>query len=336
MAPAIKIQAVPRDFVWRRLHSLMGLWLVIFLFEHLFTNSQVALFFANQGLWFVRSVNFLRNLPYLQVIECVMLGIPILYHAGWGVYYTFTGSHHSFSSDGSKPLLKYGRSRAYSWQRLSAWIILVGIILHVIQMRFIHYPYKYKWGDKTTYYTKLDVDDGLYKAADQLGVEIYSQKAVEKESEKLEQINYKIRMLKGRLTELEQEDGRDPHVYRNEMDQVSKRIQHYQEQKEHIRGLQSRTITDRQVMAASPSFGKLELLNVRGTFQSVTMCILYTIFVLATVFHGMNGVWTFLITWGLILSRKSHAQGVTFTIGLMFLLGFLGLMSIWGTFFLSA
>ena len=44
---------IPRAFIWRRLHSLMGLWLVLFLGEHLLTNSQAALWLGDNGKGFV-------------------------------------------------------------------------------------------------------------------------------------------------------------------------------------------------------------------------------------------------------------------------------------------
>ena len=119
------------------------------------------------------------------------------------------------------------------------------------------------------------------------------------------------------------------------MDHLQQSLQKFGLMREHINGLESRKINSNEVIAVSKSFGSLELLSVRETFQSVIMCLLYSVFVAAAVFHGFNGLWTFLITWGLILSRRAHSTGKTFSIGLMFIVGFLGFMSIWGTFFWS-
>jgi hypothetical protein len=69
---------LPRAFVWRRVHSLMGLWLALFLTEHLLTNSQAALLLGDNGGGFVRTVNWIHDLPYLQVIEVFLIGTPIL------------------------------------------------------------------------------------------------------------------------------------------------------------------------------------------------------------------------------------------------------------------
>src|SRR5258708_7890118 len=132
---------LPSAFIWRRLQSFMGLWLVLFLIEHLFTNSQAALFFGDDGNGFVRAVNALKNLPYLSVIEVTLIGVPFLVHGGWGIYYLFTSKSNSWGNDGTRPYLpEYPRNHAYTWQRITSWILLIGIIAHVVDMRFIHYP----------------------------------------------------------------------------------------------------------------------------------------------------------------------------------------------------
>ncbi len=330
MSMAIESMKVPREFVLRRLHSLMGFWFLLFLMEHLFTNSQVALFFTNGELWFVRSVDFLRNLPYLNAIEIGLLGIPIAYHAAWGVVYLFQSKSNSIHSDGSTPLIKTGRNRAYTLQRMSSWVILVGIILHVVQMRVIDYPYKYHG----KYYLTMKVDPGLYEVSNRLGVELYSGEAIEKEKRQLVQLEEKTKLVQARLVE-KSEFPANSGEYDAEMGMIYQSLEKSKGLKEHIKGLESRPIKEGHVMAVTKSFGNLELLGVRETFRNPVMCILYTIFVLAAVFHGFNGLWTFLITWGVLLSRKAQSKGVAVSIGLMFVLGLLGMLSIWGTYFLG-
>lgn len=337
MATAIKVEKIPREFIWRRLHSLMGLWFLIFLMEHLFTNSQIMIFFAENALWFVHSVDFLQGLPYLHAIEVTLLGVPILYHAIWGIYYMFGSKPNSFSTDGSKPSMKYGRSKAYTWQRMTAWILIVGIILHVVQMRFIHYPYKTMQEGKPYYYAKIQVDPGLYATAEKLDVTLYDQKGIDREKGQIARLESKMNMVSDRLKELEQDvySDHEENQYSSELDHIHQNIASYEAKCNHIKGLESRKIEKNEVIAVSKSFGSLELLYVREAFQSLTMCLLYTIFVAAAVFHGFNGLWTFLITWGLILSRKSQSKMSTFSIGLMFVVGILGMMAIWGTFFFN-
>lgn len=338
MAMNVQARAVPREFIWRRVHSLTGFWFLLFLIEHLFTNSQAALFFGDDGFWFVRSVNFLRNLPYLHVIEIVLLGVPILLHMVLGIFYIFTAKSNCIHSDGSSPLLKYGRNRAYTYQRWSSWIIAIGLVLHVVQMRFLDYPAEVKLGGKPFFYTKLHVDPGLYPVADRLGVRLYDSKAILREKEKLSKLEHKAAIVGDRLKEVKQEEIETPTpgVYNSELDNIYQSLQTYQAQRDHIRGLESRNLqTAGDVMVVSPNFGDILLLSVRQTFQSVPMCILYTIFVIAAVYHGFNGLWTMLITWGVMLSKRSQERMVPFCIGLMFVIGFLGMVSIWGTYFIN-
>src|SRR4051812_29543012 len=113
--------SIPKAFIWRRVHSLAGLWFVLFLIEHLLTNSQAALFIGDNGSGFVEAVNFIKSLPYLPVIEIFLLGVPFLVHAIWGVKYLLTSKFNSFPADGSTPSLpQYPRNQAFTWQRITS------------------------------------------------------------------------------------------------------------------------------------------------------------------------------------------------------------------------
>ena len=148
-------------FLWRRLHSLMGLWLLLFLMEHLLTNSQAALWVGDEGRGFVQMVNALHNLPYLQVVEVILLGVPLLIHAVWGIRYALTAKPNVRKTDGSTPHLPFARNRAYSWQRITSWILLFGLIFHVAKFRFIDYP---KQVGPSSYQVLIHSDQGLNKA----------------------------------------------------------------------------------------------------------------------------------------------------------------------------
>ena len=67
--PSVSAAEISSTFIWRRVHSLMGFWLVLYLILHLLTNSQAALWIGDDGNGFVRMVNSLESLPYLQVVE---------------------------------------------------------------------------------------------------------------------------------------------------------------------------------------------------------------------------------------------------------------------------
>lgn len=254
-------------FAWRRIHSLMGVWLVIFMFEHMIVNSQAALWIGDDGIGFVRLVNILEAIPFLPVVESVLLGVPILVHGYWGVRRALEAKSNSFKSDGSEPELKYGRSKAFTWQRLTSWILVIGIIGHVVQMRFVQMPEKINDGFEAKYVVEVTDDAGLQSVADRVGVKL---------------------------------------LYKD--DSI-------------------------QVIAKTP--GKAMLMMMRDTFKSPLMCILYTIFVLAAAFHAFNGIWTALITWGVVLSVRSQKRMLPICWFGVLLLAFLGLAAVWGTYWIN-
>jgi succinate dehydrogenase / fumarate reductase cytochrome b subunit len=78
------------------------------------------------------------------------------------------------------------------------------------------------------------------------------------------------------------------------------------------------------VIAVTDNFGTASLLVVRDTFKSPLYVGLYTIFVLAACFHAFNGLWTFLITWGIVLRMSAQKATVKMAVALMLLVTFLG------------
>ncbi len=173
------VQKLPGAFIWKRLHSLTGIWLTAFLTLHLFTNSQAALLIGDEHSGFVRSVNEIHNLPYLPAIELFLLGIPFLVHIVWGICYLRTGQFNSFRTDGSTPALtEYGRNQGYTWQRITAWILLFLIAGHVIQMRFLEAPIPVHEGNSIQYLLQIPEDARLPALAEKLNVALYSPEAI--------------------------------------------------------------------------------------------------------------------------------------------------------------
>lgn len=163
-----------RDFIWRRIHSFVGLWLVIYISMHLFTNSQAALLFGDDGKGFIRAVNSIHELPYLPVLEVVILVIPFFIHIVWGVQRLLTAKLNSLPTDGSSPsLANYSRNQAFTWQRITSWILIVGIAAHVIHMRFVEYPTHAIKGTQDYYTVSLSSDEGLDTVAERLDVQLY-------------------------------------------------------------------------------------------------------------------------------------------------------------------
>ena len=62
------------------------------------------------------------------------------------------------------------------------------------------------------------------------------------------------------------------------------------------------------------------------------MVILYSILVIAATYHAFNGLWTFMITWGVTITRRSQRIMRFITTTMMTIVMFLGLISAWGTY----
>jgi succinate dehydrogenase / fumarate reductase cytochrome b subunit len=285
------------------------------LIEHLFVNSQAALWIGENGQGFVRAVNSIHDLPYLAAIEFFFLAVPIAIHMGWGIRYLFTGEANSYGRwyGGAKPYLpQYPRNHAYSWQRITSWVLAFGIIAHVVHMRFIEYPVSVQMGTGKSFMVRLNDDPGLETLSAKLGFEIYDKAKIEQKKKALSQTFEGYSKLPPRLRALEQ-----------------------QESLEWLKALQKHPLQDGQVIAVANRFGIVELLMVRDTFKMPVMLALYTLFVLAACFHAFNGLWTFMISWGVTLTARSQTLMLRFAYGLMVLIAFLGLAAIWGTYWIN-
>lgn len=336
---ATQTKTVPSAYVWRRVHSLVGLLIVLFLTEHLITNSQSALLLGDDGSGFIRAVNFIHNLPYLPVIEITVIAIPILYHAIWGIHYAVKARSNAHHTSGKTPALgKYARNQAYTWQRITSWVLFLGIILHVSYMRFYNYPDEAQVGTQKYYFTQLSLDPGLYTVAKRLGVTLYSHSMIEKEKDELAKLNRHkseseaVRMYEGLSDQL---DEKGEIYFSNRAETVLDRHQMAQQKRNYLEMLTKKPVTDGEVVAVSKDFGTATLLMVRDSFKSYWKAGLYTIFVLAAAFHGFNGLWTFMITWGMIIRMRSQKKMVNLCVALMVIIAFLGLASVWGTYWFN-
>lgn len=305
----------PAAFFWRRLHSFTGLVLVLFIIGHLLTNSQAALYLGDDGAGFIHDVNWIHSLPYLPVLEFLVIFLPFLIHGLWGIKYLWTSKSNSWPTDGSAPALpQYARNQCFTWQRITSWILLVGVILHVIQMRFNEYPTPAKLGDHTYYVSNVSFDDGLYTLGARLNFMLLSETQIAHEKQSLAQAKY----------------------FENPSTPQELIANQWVEQKKHwIEALESKPVRDGQVTVLSPDFGTAELLLVRNTFKNPLMMGLYTGFVVAAVFHAFNGLWTFLITWGLLLTERSQRYMKWLSVFLMILFGSLSISAIWLTYLIN-
>ena len=122
---ATKIQA---HFWLRRLHSLSGVFPIgFFLLEHMASNALI-LFGAEA---YNRQIYFLQNLPFVVFLEIVFIAIPILYHAGYGIFVTLSGK----SNLSSYP---YTQNIFYTLQRVTGIIALIYIPYHVYHTRIVN------------------------------------------------------------------------------------------------------------------------------------------------------------------------------------------------------
>ncbi|MCM3116706.1 succinate dehydrogenase cytochrome b558 subunit [Neobacillus sp. MER 74] len=114
-----------REFVYRRLHSLLGVIPIgIFVMQHLIVNH-----YATEGVEsFNKAANFMGNLPFRYVLETVIIYLPILFHAIYGLYIAFTAKNNAS---------QYGffRNWMFMLQRVSGVITLIFITWHVWETR---------------------------------------------------------------------------------------------------------------------------------------------------------------------------------------------------------
>ncbi len=126
-----------RHFYLRRCHSLLGFALLLFVIQHLWANSQILEFLLWKQPTFIHYVNKLHQIPARIWIEVFLLTLPFLFHIGWG----FSSLWYYLRHPNVIPnKMVYPRQRAFHWQRITAVALLVGIVIHVVDMRWVHSP----------------------------------------------------------------------------------------------------------------------------------------------------------------------------------------------------
>lgn len=122
-------------FLLRRLHSLSGIVPIgCFLFEHMLTNSRAFGWFG----WFKsgpdsfnEGVHFLHGLPFLPFLEFFGIFLPIAFHAVYGLVIAWQGQGNTLQY----PHMDNVR---YRLQRITGYIAVVFIIIHLLKFRFAH------------------------------------------------------------------------------------------------------------------------------------------------------------------------------------------------------
>ena len=114
------------SFLWRRLHSLSGIFPIgVFLVEHFFSNA----FAANGGAAYNENVRFLTSLPFVAGIEIVFIYIPLAFHAGYGFWIWWRGE----TNVAEYPWLG---NWLYTAQRWTGIVALLFMGYHTWTMRF--------------------------------------------------------------------------------------------------------------------------------------------------------------------------------------------------------
>ncbi len=114
------------SFLWRKLHSLSGIFPIgIFLVEHMFINSLA----VKGETAFNQGVALLHSIPYLGVLEFLIIFAPILFHALYGIWVVYLTRNNVLA-------YSYFRNWLFYVQRLTALITLIFIGWHVLILRF--------------------------------------------------------------------------------------------------------------------------------------------------------------------------------------------------------
>jgi len=115
------------SFVWRRLHSLLGIIPIgAFLLEHLLSNFEALKGPAAYGA----QVKFLNSLPLVRVLEWVFIFLPLLYHGLYGMYIWLRGKSNIV-------YYPWAGNWMYLAQRYTGLISLAYIAQHVLRQRFM-------------------------------------------------------------------------------------------------------------------------------------------------------------------------------------------------------
>jgi len=117
---------MPASSFWaRRVHSLTGVVPIgAFLLEHLYSNS-----WATQGAAAYNAyVERLTSLPYVIFMEIFLIGLPIAFHAIFGLWIAWQGQWNVAS-------YPYGRNWMYALQRITGILLVVYIGIHVWETR---------------------------------------------------------------------------------------------------------------------------------------------------------------------------------------------------------
>ncbi len=133
MASAVASWLDRNHFLLRRLHSLSGIIPVgVFLIFHLLANSTA---YLGSGS-FDSFVEGIHRLPWLVPVEFIFIFVPLAFHGIYGVIIALEGK----MNQNQYPYMDNWR---YTLQRVTAYIMLAFILIHLA-----HYRFAYVFGGK--------------------------------------------------------------------------------------------------------------------------------------------------------------------------------------------
>ena len=131
MSTAVSDQAAtsplagPAYLLIRRLQSLTGLIFGGYIFVHLLVNATI----LQGGNSYQLQVDKIHSLPFLEAIEWTAIFIPFLFHAFYGVWIAVNGRPNVAN-------YPYRKNIYYLLQRISAVIILLFVLFHVLSLKY--------------------------------------------------------------------------------------------------------------------------------------------------------------------------------------------------------
>lgn len=115
------------SFLLRRLHSLLGIVPIgIFMCVHFLINSTA---FAGSNSYYV-AIGTMRSVPLIVLLELVIIAIPIIFHALYGLYIVYVAKNNVLR-------YKYLRNWLFTLQRVTAIVTLLFLLFHVMTLRFL-------------------------------------------------------------------------------------------------------------------------------------------------------------------------------------------------------
>jgi succinate dehydrogenase / fumarate reductase cytochrome b subunit len=118
------------SFLLRRLHSLTGLVFGGYVVVHLIVNATLIQGGTGSGSIYQLQVDKIHALPFLPVVEWIFIFLPIIFHSIYGIWITLSGQPNV-------ERYPYARNYFYLAQRISAVIIVLFLLFHVLGMKGI-------------------------------------------------------------------------------------------------------------------------------------------------------------------------------------------------------